>query len=179
MGMRKTLKKIYALLEWKQKVIFIMILLIMLLSSALTQVTPKAIGWLTDDIFAEGRMAFIELLPMLLLILIVNVVNELLKIWRRLLVEDTATKTEKKARTLVIASLMKAPLRYFKENMTGNIHGRLNRCLEGTIKLEKLIFVCFFNLFNGCDYFIVPFINSLFTVYYRVYCRIQDTFVCI
>lgn len=79
MGMRKTLKKIYALLEWKQKVIFIMILLIMLLSSALTQVTPKAIGWLTDDIFAEGRMAFIELLPMLLLILIVNVVNELLK----------------------------------------------------------------------------------------------------
>ena len=159
MGMRKTLKKIYALLEWKQKVIFIMILLIMLLSSALTQVTPKAIGWLTDDIFAEGRMAFIELLPMLLLILIVNVVNELLKIWRRLLVEDTATKTEKKARTLVIASLMKAPLRYFKENMTGNIHGRLNRCLEGTIKLEKLKFVSLYgNMIAPIDRFLTAFL---------------------
>lgn len=27
--------------------------------------------------------------------------------------------------------------------MTGNIHGRLNRCLEGTVKLEKLIFMDF------------------------------------
>lgn len=165
MGMRKTLKKIYALLEWKQKVIFIMILLIMLLSSALTQVTPKAIGWLTDDIFAEGSMAFIDLLPMLLLILIVNVVNELLKIWRRLLVEDTATKTEKKARTLVIASLMKAPLRYFKENMTGNIHGRLNRCLEGTIKLEKLLFMDLAPaVFNSIAAVIVIFTTLPFTL---------------
>ena len=43
MGMRKTLQKIYALLEWKQKVIFIMILLIMLLSSAYTKS-----HWLAD-----------------------------------------------------------------------------------------------------------------------------------
>lgn len=27
--------------------------------------------------------------------------------------------------------------------MTGNIHGRMNRCLEGTVKLEKLLFVDF------------------------------------
>ena len=27
--------------------------------------------------------------------------------------------------------------------MTGNIHGRLNRCLEGTINLEKLLFMDF------------------------------------
>ena len=27
--------------------------------------------------------------------------------------------------------------------MTGNIHGRLNRCLDGTIKLEKLLFMDF------------------------------------
>ncbi len=36
---------------------------------------------------------------------------------------------------------LRAPLSYFKENMTGNIHGRLNRCLEGTVKLEKLVFM--------------------------------------
>ena len=59
------------------------------------------------------------------------------------MVEDTATKTEKKARGIVISSLLKAPLSYFKENMTGNIHGRLNRCLEGTVKLEKLLFMDF------------------------------------
>ena len=36
-----------------------------------------------------------------------------------------------------------APLSYFRKNMTGNIHGRLNRCLDGTIKLEKLLFMDF------------------------------------
>lgn len=36
-----------------------------------------------------------------------------------------------------------APLSYFRKNMTGNIHGRINRCLDGTIKLEKLLFMDF------------------------------------
>lgn len=78
-----------------------------------------------------------------MLILVVTVVNELLKIARRIMVEDTATKTEKKARRLVLNALLRAPLSYFKENMTGNIHGRLNRCLDGTVKLQKLIFMDF------------------------------------
>ena len=46
-----------------------------------------------------------------------------------------------RARGVVLDSLLRAPLSYFKENMTGNIHGRLNRCLEGTVKLEKLVFM--------------------------------------
>lgn len=44
---------------------------------------------------------------------------------------------------MVIQSLLMAPLSYFRKNMTGNIHGRLNRCLDGTIKLEKLLFMDF------------------------------------
>ena len=59
------------------------------------------------------------------------------------MVEDTATSTEKKARGMIIKSLLMAPLSYFRKNMTGNIHGRLNRCLDGTIKLEKLLFMDF------------------------------------
>lgn len=87
------------------------------------------------------------MIPILLVILIVNIVNEVIIITRRILVEDIAIKTEKKARGMVISSLLKAPLSYFKEHMTGNIHGRLNRCLEGTVKLEKLIFMDFAQLF--------------------------------
>lgn len=91
-------------------------------------------------------------------ILIVNVANEIIKIIRRILVEDIATKTEKKARGLVISSLLKAPLAYFKEHMTGNIHGRLNRCLEGTVKLEKLIFMDFAPaIFNSIAAIVVIF----------------------
>lgn len=151
-------KKLYGLLDRKQKVNFVFILLIMILSAVLTQITPKAIGWLTDDILSRSRIQFITILPVLFIILIVSTANELIKILRRILVEDTATKTEKKARGMVIASLLKAPLRYFKENMTGNIHGRLNRCLEGTVKLEKLIFMDFAPaIFNSLAAIIVIF----------------------
>ena len=120
---------------------FIIIILIMLISAALTQVTPKAIGWLTDDILNAESIEFSKVIPFLILILVVNVVNEVIKIVRRVMVEDTATSTEKTARIMVIKSLLRAPLSYFRENMTGNIHGKMNRTLEGTVKLEKSFYL--------------------------------------
>ena len=137
------LKKLYKLLDTKQKMRFILIVLIMIVSAALAQMTPKTIGWLTDDILTKAEVSFEKVIPFLVFILIVNVVNEIIKIIRRVLVEDTATRTEKKARGMVIKALLMAPLSYFRKNMTGNIHGRLNRCLDGTIKLEKLLFMDF------------------------------------
>ena len=142
-NLSNVLKKIYRLLDKKQKIRFIIIVLIMIISAALAQMTPKAIGWLTDDILSKDSISFEKVIPFLIFILIVNVVNEIIKIVRRVLVEDTATRTEKKARGMVIKSLLMAPLSYFRKNMTGNIHGRLNRCLDGTIKLEKLLFMDF------------------------------------
>ena len=136
-------KKLYKLLDRRQKLLFGVIFIIMAASAGLTQLTPKAVGWLTDDLLAQNHVYFVRLIPVLLFILAVNVTNELIKILRRLMVEDTATRTEKKARSIVIYSLLRAPLSYFKEHMTGNIHGRLNRCLEGTVKLEKLLFMDF------------------------------------
>lgn len=155
---KQILKNVHSLLDWKQKITFLFIMLIMILSSVLTQLTPKAIGWLTDDILSQTEINFYSIFPILFFILIVNVANEVIKILRRILVEDIATKTEKKARGLVISSLLKAPLAYFKEHMTGNIHGRLNRCLEGTVKLEKLIFMDFAPaIFNSIAAIVVIF----------------------
>ena len=156
----KVLKKIYKLLDTKQKLRFILIILIMIISAILAQFTPKAIGWLTDDILTKSEISFSKVIPFLIFILIVNVVNEVIKIIRRVLVEDTATRTEKKARCIVIKSLLMAPLSYFRKNMTGNIHGRLNRCLDGTIKLEKLLFMDFAPaIFNGVAAIITIFIT--------------------
>ncbi len=158
MKFKRILKNIYKLLDFRQKVNFIIVLFIMIASAVLSQVTPKAIGWLTDDILARDQIHFLKIVPILFLILIVNIANECIKILRRILVEDAATKTEKNARNIVISSLLKAPLLYFKENMTGNIHGRLNRCLEGTVKLEKLIFMDFAPaIFNSIAAVIVIF----------------------
>lgn len=157
-GFGKIAKKLYALLDWKQKGNFVIIILAMAVSAGLTQLTPKAIGWLTDDILIQKQLEFLKIIPVLLVILIANVANELIKIFRRIMVEDTATKTEKKARGIVITSLLKAPLSFYKENMTGNIHGRLNRCLDGTIRLEKLIFMDFAPaIFNSIAAIVVIF----------------------
>lgn len=161
----KVLKKIYKLLDPKQKLRFILIIIIMIVSAALAQMTPKAIGWLTDDILTKNEISFNKVIPFLVFILIVNVANEVIKIFRRVLVEDTATRTEKKARGMVIKSLLMAPLSYFRKNMTGNIHGRLNRCLDGTIKLEKLLFMDFAPaIFNAIAAIITIFLTLPITL---------------
>ena len=158
--LKVVLKKIYRLLERKQKFIFMLIIMIMIASAVLTQVTPKTIGWLTDDILNKNEVSFEKVVPFLILILIVNVINEIIKIIRRVLVEDVATRTEKKARGMVIKSLLMAPLSYFRANMTGNIHGKLNRSLEGTVKLEKLLFMDFAPaVFNSVAAIITIFIT--------------------
>ena len=164
-GLKKVLGKIYKILDTKQKIKFLIIVLIMIISAILTQITPKAIGWLTDDILNVNDIKFSKVIPFLILILAVNVINEIIKIVRRVMVEDVATRTEKKARGMVIKSLLMAPLSYFRKNMTGNIHGRMNRCLDGTIKLEKLLFMDFAPaIFNSVAAIITIFLTLPLTL---------------
>lgn len=140
---RKIWKSIFALLPRKQKSGFFLILLILAVSAVLSQLTPLAIGYLTDHVLAGQNASFASVAPILMAILVVNIVNELIKVARRLIVEDTATQAEKTARQRAALSLLMAPLSYFRAHMTGNIHGRLNRSLEGTVKLIKLMFMDF------------------------------------
>lgn len=136
-------RRIFALLPQKQKLEFFIVLLILGVSAVLSQVTPLTIGYLTDHVLAAQGPTFSSVLPILLVILLVNVVNEVIKVIRRLIVEDAATQAEKNARQQATLSLLLAPLAYFRGHMTGNIHGRLNRSLEGTVKLIKLLFMDF------------------------------------
>ena len=122
---------------------FFLILLILAVSAALSRLTPLAVGYLTDHMLAGQNASFASVSPILAAILVVNIVNELIKVARRLIVEDTATQAEKTARQRAALSLLMAPLSYFRAHMTGNIHGRLNRSLEGTVKLIKLMFMDF------------------------------------
>lgn len=57
-NLKQVLKKIYRLLEKGQKVRFLIIILIMIISAGLTQLTPKTIGWLTDDILNVQGVSF-------------------------------------------------------------------------------------------------------------------------
>lgn len=151
-------KRIYKMLNKKQKINFIIIIIIMIVSAYLSQLLPLSIGKLTDDILQQDNLSFGKIVPFLLFILIVTVFNEIIKVIRRVIVEDTCTSCEKEARSMAISSLLHAPLSYFKENMTGNIHGRLNRSLEGTIRLLKLLFMDFAPaIFSGVAAIIVIF----------------------
>lgn len=154
----KIYNKIFHMLTKRQKINFIIIIIIMIISALLTQLLPLSIGRLTDDVLNQNELSFISVLPFLGFILVITVTNEIIKVIRRLLVEDTSTRFEKSARTKAISSLLHAPLNYFKENMTGNIHGKLNRSLEGTTKLLKLIFMDFAPaIFNGLAAIVVIF----------------------
>lgn len=151
-------KKIYKILNKKQKINFIFIIIIMIISAYLSQLLPLAIGKLTDDVLSQSELSFISVIPFLAFILVITVTNEVIKIVRRLIVEDTCTRCEKEARSKAISSLLHAPLDYFKKNMTGNIHGRLNRSLDGTVRLLKLMFMDFAPaIFNGIAAIVVIF----------------------
>lgn len=140
---KSTAKRVFRLLFTGQKLRFFLILCILILSAVLSQFTPLAIGSLTDRLLTAPDGSFAFAMPILLAILVANVINELIKVARRLMVEDIATKTEKEARQIATGALLLAPLSYFRSHMTGNIHGRLNRSLEGTVKLTKLMFMDF------------------------------------
>ncbi|MCR4753719.1 MAG: ABC transporter ATP-binding protein/permease [Candidatus Saccharibacteria bacterium] len=136
-------RKIYGILDKKQKISFLLVLLLLGLSAILSQITPLTIGYLTDQVLARDEIVFTAVIPILLVILVVTVSNEIIKVIRRLMVEGVATKVELRARTKASSSLMTAPLSYFRKHMTGNIHGRLNRSIEGVSKLVKLVFMDF------------------------------------
>jgi ABC-type multidrug transport system fused ATPase/permease subunit len=136
-------RKIYGILDKKQKISFLLVLLLLGISAILSQITPLAIGYLTDQVLAQDEIVFTAVIPILLVILVVTVSNEIIKVIRRLMIEGVATKVELRARTKASSSLMTAPLSYFRKHMTGNIHGRLNRSIEGVSKLVKLVFMDF------------------------------------
>lgn len=158
MKKKNLIKRMYEMLSKRQKINFIVIIIIMIISALLSQLLPLSIGKLTDDVLNQENLSFIKVLPFLLFILIITIFNEIIKVVRRVIVEDTCTRCEKEARKNAISSLLHAPLSYFKENMIGNIHGRLNRSLDGTIRLLKLIFMDFAPaIFSGVAAIIVIF----------------------
>ena len=151
-------RKIFKMLSKRQKVNFMIIIFIMIVSSLLTQLLPLSIGNLTDNILLQEELSFLNIIPFLAFILVVTVSNEIIKVVRRLLVEDTSTRFEKEARSRAVSAILHAPLDYFKKNMTGNIHGKLNRSLDGTTRLLKLMFMDFAPaIFNGIAAIVVIF----------------------
>lgn len=95
---KKIWKGIFELLPPRQKLGFLFILIILMISAVLSQLTPLAIGYMTDTVLAWEAVSFRSVIPILIAILFINVINEVIKVIGRLIVEDTATQAEKNAR---------------------------------------------------------------------------------
>ena len=94
--------QIFRILTKKQRRSFIGIAILLVGTAFCAQITPLAIGYLTDSVLTTGNVIFTDVLPVLLLVLAVNLASEGMKVARRLMIEDTATATEKNARQRAI-----------------------------------------------------------------------------
>lgn len=56
-------KKIFKMLTKRQKINFIIIIIIMIISALLTQLLPLSIGSLTDDVLSRDNLSFVSVLP--------------------------------------------------------------------------------------------------------------------
>lgn len=70
-------------------------------------------------------------------------IRELLQIGRKLVVENACTRSEKAVRVAAVRHLLQLDLAYFRSQMTGALHGRLSRSIEGLVRLVKLLFLDF------------------------------------
>ena len=73
-------KQIFGLLQKRQKRSFWIVLLILAVSAGLSQILPLAVGYLTDRVLVDrANISFQTTVPVLLVILITSVVNEVIK----------------------------------------------------------------------------------------------------
>ena len=84
----QTVRKLLGFLGRRQKAQFAAVLVILLVSAVLTQLTPLAVEYLTNTVLAAQTIRLGAVMPVLPAILAANVTNEVIKVVRRLLVED-------------------------------------------------------------------------------------------
>lgn len=119
-------------------------LLFMIGIGALSNVPAIVIGWLVDQLETQLMDSPARLMLTVVGALIGAVlVREILQIVRKLMVENTCTKMEKYVRVSAVRRLLEVDLSFFRHQMSGAIQGRLNRSLEGLVRLIKLVFLDF------------------------------------
>ncbi len=118
-----------------------MVTLLMIVVAALTSAPPLIVGRIVDMLSRNGAIQHTHLTLLLAALMVSVLLRECLQATRKLLVEDTATRMEKNIRHEVSTHLLKLPLGYYRQHLVGELQGRLNRGIEGAIRLVKLAFL--------------------------------------
>lgn len=136
-------KRIGGALARRERVSLLFGSVAMLVGALLTNLPALLLGLLVDEVLAAEQVALGMAAPYLALLGGALVGRQLADIARRYLVEMTATSVAKNTRHLVLEHLTRLPLAYFETHRTGEISGRVNRGVEGYVRILKLGFMDF------------------------------------
>lgn len=137
-------KRVWWLLEPQRRKALIGALALMLVTGALANAPAVVLGRLLDRLIGAEESSFSVALPYLAVIMGCIFLREAIQIGRKYLVENTATRILKEITVRSVHHLLRLDLQFFSEHLTGSLHGRLNRSLEGFVKMLKLSFLDFF-----------------------------------
>jgi ATP-binding cassette, subfamily B, bacterial len=109
-----------------------------LVGSALTGVFPILIGNVVSHALGKKDVSIVGSALPLAVILLVVLVQQVLQVVRRQLVENVATGLERDVRTRAYDHLLLDDIDRIRHGQVGGIYGQVNRGIEGAVKLLKI-----------------------------------------
>lgn len=110
----------------------------------LTARIPLLLGELVDAMLSQQVRSLGEAAGFLYLLAATYLLRELLQVSRKVVVERTCTTIEKNATIAAVSQLLRADLADLGAERAGTLNGRLNRSVEGLVRLLKLSFLDLF-----------------------------------
>ncbi|MEO6508505.1 MAG: ABC transporter ATP-binding protein [Patescibacteria group bacterium] len=142
------IKRSVALLTQKERKSLVVATGLMILTGVLTNLPAVILGNLTDSLIDDKSFEFSLVLPYITLIVVIILIREALTVYRKYLVENIATQTDKEQTVRVIERLLKTNIKDFLyKQQIGSLHGRIFRSMQGLIQVIKLVFLNFAPIF--------------------------------
>jgi ATP-binding cassette subfamily B protein len=110
----------------------------------LSSIVPVIVGNLVNSIIAKPDHIRETLLSGVALVIAALLGGQVLEVARRQIVESVATSYERDLRSRSYTHILMQDLSYIKQGQVGGVYGRVNRGIEGSTKLVKLLFMDFF-----------------------------------
>lgn len=148
--------RMWSLLPRRRKVALASAAGIMAVASAANTAVPLLLGKLLDrmkqgiEVADPASMLFHWALVYLGLISGAYLMREVLQVFRRYYVEDACTRVERDLTCRLIGHLMRVDLASLGADKVGTLHGRISRCVVGSVRFLRLSFLDFLPvIFSG------------------------------
>ena len=131
-------RELWAHLSSRDRSLLASATMVMLLACALTAVLPVLIGQLVDHVLKGNAVSVSGAAGPLAVIGGLVIAAQILQVIRRQFVEVVATGFERDIRHTTYGHMLRIDLDHIRHGKVGAIYGRVNRSIEGAVKLLKL-----------------------------------------